>query len=226
MQRRGQLRSFAASAAIIYAVFALTGCLPAEKGEATFNGDPNGPPGSGNSRPTIAGNPGAAVSIGDMYSFSPNAADPDGDTLSFSIENQPSWANFDQATGRLWGQPSLGDIGDYNSIRITVSDGQATASTNRFTISVIQVGTLSTTLHWNAPTENEDGSALTDLAGFRIYWGRTAGMYTHSVTIDNPGITMYMVENLAPGNYEFVARAYDASGVESTYSNIVTMVLQ
>ena len=55
------------------------------------------------------------------------SSDPDGDALSFTVENKPSWAEFDLGTGRLWGQPSLGDVGDYERIRITVSDGNASA---------------------------------------------------------------------------------------------------
>jgi hypothetical protein len=80
-------------------------------------------------------------------------------------------------------------------------------------------------LSWIAPTENEDGTPLTDLAGYRIYWGTTPGMYTDSVTLDNPGLTSYVVENLAPGTYEFVATSYDEEGVESAYSNLATKVV-
>ena len=226
MLLKGQIRSLTLIATITCAALALEGCLPAEEGQASFSGDDSGPTGDGgNSAPTISGSPADAVTIGDSYSFSPNASDPDGDALSFSVENKPSWADFDQRTGRLWGQPSLGDVGDYANIRISVSDGNASASTNRFAISVIQMGTVSTTLTWTPPTENEDGTALTDLAGYRIYWGQESGSYTNSVTLDNPGMSSYVVENLAPGTYEFVATSFNAAGVESAYSNAVTKVL-
>ena len=222
MRRKGQIRSLTLIATITFAALVVAGCLPAEEGQASFDGGASGPTGDGgNSAPTISGSPADAVTIGDSYSFSPDASDPDGDALSFSVENKPSWAEFDQGTGRLWGQPSLGDVGDYANIRITVSDGNASASTNRFAISVIQVGTVSTTLTWTPPTENEDGSPLMDLAGYRIYWGRESGSYTNSVTLDNPGMSSYVVENLAPGTYEFVATSFNAAGVESAYSNAV-----
>ena len=38
---------------------------------------------------------------------------------------------------------------------------------------------------------------------------------TISATIDNPTISTYVVENLAPGTYAFVATAFNAAGVES-----------
>jgi hypothetical protein len=65
-----------------------------------------------------------------------------------------------------------------------------------------------------------------DLAGYRIYWGTTPGVYTNSATIDTIGTTTYMVQNLSPGTYEFVATAYNTAGVESRYSSPATKVLQ
>ena len=128
MRTKGQIRSLTLIATITCAALALEGCLPAEQGETSFAGSDSGPTGDGgNSAPTISGSPAGAVTIGDSYSFSPNASDPDGDALSFTVENKPSWAEFDLGTGRLWGQPSLGDVGDYERIRITVSDGNASA---------------------------------------------------------------------------------------------------
>jgi hypothetical protein len=73
-------------------------------------------------------------------------------------------------------------------------------------------------LNWTAPTQNEDGTTLTDLAGYKLYWGTTPGSYTESVTIDNASVLTYVVENLTPGTYEFVATSFNTSGVESRYS--------
>jgi hypothetical protein len=81
------------------------------------------------------------------------------------------------------------------------------------------------TLTWDAPTLNDDGTTLTDLAGYRLYWSTTPGTYPNSVTIDTPGVTTYVIENLAPGTYEFVATAINAQGVESGYSNSATMTV-
>ena len=77
----------------------------------------------------------------------------------------------------------------------------------------------------SAPTENDDGTLLEDLRGYKLYWGTSAGVYTDSATIDNPGITTYVVENLPAGTYEFVATAYNSAGVESVYSTPATKVL-
>lgn len=206
----------------VLALLALAGCLDKEssRGGLGVSGGPGGPipPSVDNRAPTISGNPHAAVTVGDTYSFTPSASDPDGDTLTFSIENRPVWASFDSGTGRLIGTPTLGDIGSYANIRISVSDGQATASIPDFAVDVTQLATESVTLTWTAPTDNEDGTALNDLAGYKIYWGRSSGNYSHMIQVDNPGITTYVVENLSPDTYFFAAAAFNSAGSESRVS--------
>ena len=77
------------------------------------------------------------------------------------------------------------------------------------------------TLNWVPPTQNSDGSALSDLAGYTIYIGKSSGSYEQQIQVDNPGITTYMVENMSPGTYYFAATAFNTSGVESTFSGEV-----
>ena len=53
------------------------------------------------------------------------------------------------------------------------------------------------TLTWTAPTQNEDGTTLTDLDGYMIFWGTTPGVYPNSERIENESVTTYVVEGLA-----------------------------
>ena len=172
-----------------------------------------------NAAPTISGSPAGAVMQGSQYSFQPTANDTNGDTLTFSIQNRPSWATFNATTGRLQGTPAAADIGTYGNIVISVSDGQASASLASFSIAVEATATGSATLSWAAPTQNIDGSTLTNLAGYRVYWGTSPGSYPNSVTITNPGVTSYLVENLVAGTYYFAVTAFNSPGEESSYSN-------
>ena len=207
---------------------ALVGCLDQVGSGSEFANQP-GATGqaipTGNNAPTISGSPTTAIDIGTAYAFTPIASDLDGDELTFSINNQPSWAEFDSTTGELSGLPGMENIGAYASIEIAVSDGTAKTALPIFAISVDQVGTISTTLSWTPPTQNEDGSPLMDLAGYKIYWGTVRGQYTHSATIDNPGISSYVVENLTPGTYEFAGTSFNQDGVESDYSAPAIRVL-
>ncbi len=76
-------------------------------------------------------------------------------------------------------------------------------------------GTGAATLAWVPPLENTDGSALENLSGYRIHYGTQPGNYEFTISIDNAGITRYVVEDLAPGTYYFAVTAITASGVES-----------
>src|SRR4051794_15625090 len=77
--------------------------------------------------PTISGTPAATGVAGEKYSFQPSASDTSGDALTFSIENMPSWATFDTSNGVLSGTPSASNVGSYQSITISVSNGKAIA---------------------------------------------------------------------------------------------------
>lgn len=76
------------------------------------------------------------------------------------------------------------------------------------------------TLGWVAPTENVDGTTLTDLAGFRIYYGTASRAYTDMVEVTSPSATSHTL-NLPSGDYHVAMTAMDAEGNESAYSNEV-----
>mgnify|MGYP001593548329 CR=1 FL=1 len=78
-----------------------------------------------------------------------------------------------------------------------------------------------TTLTWTAPTINTDGTPLTDLSGYKLYWGTVSGTYTGSKDVGNV-LTANIQQALAitpRGNYCFVVTAYDLALNESSYSN-------
>ena len=73
-------------------------------------------------------------------------------------------------------------------------------------------------LSWNAPTTNEDGTALTDLAGYRLYYGTRSGQYDQVVTVGS--YTTAELEGLYQGTtYYLTVTAYDIYGNESDFSN-------
>ena len=73
-------------------------------------------------------------------------------------------------------------------------------------------------MSWVAPQTNADGSALTDLAGYRIYYGTSSGTYSQSVTIADPSTTTYTIGNLPANTYFFVLKAFNKSSAESASS--------
>jgi len=80
------------------------------------------------------------------------------------------------------------------------------------------------TLSWDAPTTNTDGTSLTDLAGYKVYYGAASRSYSQVIDVSNTNT--YTFANLSDGTFYFAVTAYDMSGNESGYSNEVTKTSQ
>ena len=183
-----------------------------------------------NTAPSISGTPATSAVAGSAYNFAPTAADGNGDALTFSIQNRPSWATFNTSTGRLSGTPASTNVGTYANVVIGVSDGQVSKSLPAFTLTVaaavVSSAAGTATLNWTPPTTRSNNSTLTDLAGYRIAYGTSAGVLYHSVNLANPGLTSYMLQNLSPGTYYFVVWAFDSTGNESALSNAISATVR
>lgn len=215
--RRITLPGFVAGLVVLTATL-LGGCGGGgggDSGSANAN-----PPNSGtNGAPTISGSPSSSVVAGQAYSFQPSATDPNGDQLTFIVANLPGWATFNASTGRISGTPTASQVGAYSNITVSVSDGTSNTSLAAFSITVSDVGSGTATLSWTPPTSNSDGSTLTNLSGYLVRYGRSASNLDQSVSLDNPSINRYMVENLSSGTWYFAVVAVNASGVTSLLSN-------
>jgi Putative Ig domain len=177
-----------------------------------------------NRAPVISGSPPASVNVAGTYAFTPVASDADGNALTFTIANKPVWATFNSANGQLGGTPTSANVGTFSGISITVSDGVASATLGPFAITVNQLSLGSATLSWVPPTQNTDGSTLTNLSGYRIYYGTSASTMTQSISITNASVSTYLVGNLSPATWYFAVKAI-ANGVESDFSNMASKVI-
>jgi len=141
-----------------------------------------------------------------------------------------SWTSDRGAQGEATGDASwqTGEIelalGE-NKITITAQDSNGATASRTLVIKRESEFPGSVTLTWEAPTTREDGTPLTDLAGYHILYGRMSVTYDYEIKIDNPGVLTYVVENLASGTWYFVASAYDSSGLESNFSNELSHVV-
>lgn len=175
-----------------------------------------------NTAPQISGIPSTSVMVDQMYDFTPGATDPDNDTLTFMIAGMPPWATFEEATGRLSGTPEALEEGVYENVVISVSDGELMAALPAFSITVTAAATGAVTLTWTPPTMNTDGTILTDLIAYKFYYGLSEGNYPNEIRVDNPGLSSYVIDNLAPNTYYFVTSVVNSSEVESDFSNVTS----
>ena len=67
--------------------------------------------------------------------------------------------------------------------------------------SVVPRGDGTALVSWTPPTENTDGSTLTDLAGYRIRYGTSPGSYSDTITINGSSLTSYLVEDLGASDW-------------------------
>jgi hypothetical protein len=246
----------------------LTGCNQGSTDATTAQNAPPTATAQIDRAPSIGGTPASSATAYQSYAFHPVAVDPNGDTLTFSIRNKPSWANFDRATGVLSGIPSIPEVDA--AVTITVSDSKLTASLAPFSITVVMPAIAASpplagippigpttpvlpptltpkpapapkptpaptpapapkptpapvpapsfgiaTLSWAIPTKNDDGTALTDLAGFHIHYGNAATALDNLVTVSNPAATGYVISQLPIGTYYFAVTSYTFSNTES-----------
>jgi hypothetical protein len=179
--------------------------------------------------PTISGSPATTVAAGSTYNFVPTHTDPSGGTLVFSIHNAPSWATFNTTTGQLTGTPSAANVGTTSGIVISVSDGKSSATLPGFSVAVTQAPTTtatgSATLSWSAPKTNTNGTPLTDLSGYQIYYGNNANATGQSVKIANPSAITYTISGLAPGTWYFKIAAYNSLNVDSSAVGTVSKTI-
>ncbi len=168
-----------------------------------------------NRTPTIGGVPATIVTAGERYAFNPSATDADGDTLTFSIDNRPHWANFNKATGRLSGTPGADQVGTYANVSISVSDGSATATTAPFTITV------------SASAPSNSPPTITGTPDTAVVTGQTYSFVPTANDADNDTLT-FRIQN-KPGWATFnnltgqLAGTPDGSNV-GTYNDIVIAV--
>lgn len=103
----------------------------------------------------------------------------------------------------------------------TTTSGSGTSVTTPPTSS----SNSSVTFNWVAPTENNNGSPLTNLAGYKIHYGTASQDYTQVVALNNPSLSRYVLDSLPHGTYYFAITAYNTAGIESSLSGEITATL-
>ena len=63
---------------------------------------------------------------------------------------------------------------------------------------------------------------MTNLASYRVHFGTSSDTYPNSMTVNNPGLASFVVDQLTPATWYFVMTVVNASGVESARSNMAT----
>jgi hypothetical protein len=169
----------------------------------------------------------AACGGGSDGSSSAAATTADTDTAPALVS--PSVGVIDRSSG-VDSTPSTASVASNTTSTVTTAtaatttpaSGTNTSSTVAKTTAPVTTVNGVATLDWLPPTENSDGSTLTNLAGYTVYYGTSPDNLAQSVKVTNPGLTAYAVTGLSSGTWYFAVTSYSADGVESSRTTTVS----
>lgn len=160
------------------------------------------------------GDPGEPPMV--QFSASDDTVDAGGSTtLTWNSDGAISCQASGGWTGSrdVQGSSAVGPLNASTTFTLTC-DGDGGSSVAMLSVAVVG----SVNLAWQPPAENEDGSPLTDLSGYRIYYGSFSRDYNDSIVVNDADATEWDVE-LTSGEYYIAMTAFDVQGNESAYSN-------
>lgn len=102
----------------------------------------------------------------------------------------------------------------------TTGFGSSSSSSSTTTV---PSGSETVFLSWTPPTENTDNSPLTDLTGYKIYYGISSDALTATYTVADKNASSATVPSLASNTlYYFAVKVVNSKNVESDFSNIIS----
>jgi ELWxxDGT repeat protein len=84
---------------------------------------------------------------------------------------------------------------------------------------------VSATVSWSPVTLTTSGTPLTNLGGYKIYFGASPMALTSIIDVPDPTVSSYVVPYLTPGTLYFAVTAYISGGPESDLSTVVGAAL-
>jgi hypothetical protein len=104
-------------------------------------------------------------------------------------------------------------------------DPAAAAANDGAVADALPAGSGTATISWDAPTTTTTGSTLTDLAGYRIYYGTRETDLSQAITVQGVGLQTFVIDSLGAATWYFTVKAVTAAGVESPPSQIVSKTI-
>jgi hypothetical protein len=182
----------------------------------TFTLNCGGPGGGAIANVTV--NVGASTSPSVQLSASPAGVAPGATTtLNWSSANVTSCT----ASGAWSGSKALSGSESTPALNADQTYQLSCSGSGGNALAMTTVTLRSAALSWTAPTQNVDGSALTNLAGYKVYWGTSSRTYSSSASVSGAGTTTFTTD-LAPGTWYFAVSALDSTGAESAKTNEVS----
>lgn len=188
----------------------------------------------GNQAPVADTGSNSSATENDLVNLNGSASnDPDGTIVSYSWTQTAGSTvalNSPNAAIASFTAPAVASSTTL-TFELSVTDNEGATDTSSVTITINPAGeepeaTGVATVSWTAPTENTDDSALTDLAGFTVYYGNDVDQLTNSMTVNSFDSSAEIENLLNDQTYYFAVVAFNDLGVESELSNISSKYIQ
>ncbi len=182
---------------------------------------------SGNTPPNITSKPPTQAAVGKLYNYAVEATDPDGDTLTYSLDTAPAGMGIDPATGVVQWAPTAGQVGAQQVI-IDVDDGHSggvlqgytvvvsSTAGNRppaFTSTPVLTATVNQPYSYQAAAADPEGDALHfSLINF------PAGMTVNATS----GLVQWTPDTTELGAKAVLLEVADSAGNVATQNFVVT----
>ncbi len=72
------------------------------------------------------------------------------------------------------------------------------------------------------PLQNTDGSSLTDVTGYRVYYGTSSTNLANSKLMSGANVSSATITGLAQNTYYFSVATLNSVGAESSRSDVVS----
>lgn len=189
---------------------------PAVTSTTTFTLSCNGPGGGAVANATVNISSSSSPSV-QLSASAPGVTPGASTTLTWTSANVTSCTASNGWTGSraLSGSETTPGLTSDKTYQLSCSGANGNA------IAMTTVTLRSADLSWTAPSQNVDGSALTNLAGYKVYWGSSPRTYSASASVSGAGTTTFTT-NLTPGTWYFAVTAIDSTGAESAKTNEVS----
>ena len=129
------------------------------------------------------------------------------------------------ASGGWSGTRAISGTATVGPIAADTTYSLACSGSGNNAVAMTTVAIREAVLNWARPTKNVDGSTLTNLSGYKIYYGTASRKYTQTVAVSGAA-TLQKTVALSPGTWYFSVTAVDTTGAESAYSAEVSKSIQ
>ncbi len=126
----------------------------------------------------------------------------------------------------LEGSSTTNGLSATTTFVLTCFNSSGAKTSKKATVTVVDAAAAGTaTLSWNAPTSNVNGTPITPLSGYTIYYGNSEGSMTQSLVVSGAAATSAEITGLASGTWYFAVSADAADGTQSAKSDVGSITL-